>query len=163
EIDKVNKVHGEAAYGLLSALVKNKAGLNPPADLSERLEAAIGICGLQFNSKADERELYQADTGIYLVAMFLGDFIDAYRADHARFGTGVGVKKGKKGEALDVVPLRPWKSDAKRLEAALKQLVANSKTTPIDEKVKKFEPYAQKFLTEISFHRPVLEQYDRPG
>jgi hypothetical protein len=159
EIDKVNKVNGPVAYGLLKVLARNKEALNPPASLTERMEAAIGICNLKFNSKAEPRELYQPDVGLYLTGLFMADFVNAYRADFPRFGSGLVLKKGKKDAEATAIPVQPWKTHAKRLETAFAKLVENSKTTPVDEKCKKFESACKNILKQMQDHKAV-EPFD---
>ncbi len=76
-------------------------GLTPPASISERLEAAIGLCQLQSNL-ADN---YQPDYAAHAVGLFLVDLAKEYND-----------KRGAKGGEIKPYP---WKWWAGRLEAAL--------------------------------------------
>ncbi len=107
---KKSEVHGAALYGLLK--VVGKEGLNPPAALSEKIEAAIGLAVL----KTDIRH-YQPEYGLYALALAELEVVNAYRQDHAAF----------KGGFVRKVPMQPWKAHAKRFLDAHEEMVKNAK------------------------------------
>jgi hypothetical protein len=109
------KVEGPVAYHLLRVLAGGKDGLSPPPSLTEKAEAAIGVCLL----KSKEVEDYQPEAGIYLVGKFLVEFAQEYQKDHPR------IAKGIKDKELKRVPLYPWKAYAERLRIVLDGLQAN--------------------------------------
>src|SRR5262249_35198422 len=70
---KAGKIEGLAVLGLLHGLAPaGKGASKTPSTplewiiLTERLEAAIGVCQLQFDSKVDPQSLYQHELGVYL-------------------------------------------------------------------------------------------------
>ncbi len=138
---KDGKVEVAAALTLLRALAGGKDGLSPAPSLTERAEAAIGVC--KFKTK--ELDDYQPEAGIYLVGQFLLDFAAEYRKDYGSF---VGKKEDRK------IPKLPWKSYAERLETALKELKSN---TPLDRKV------ADKLNTLLAGSKDILAPMSKHG
>jgi hypothetical protein len=105
------ETRGLAAHGLVRVLVSGKDALDPPTTLSERIEAAIGLCQM----KAEIDPQAQADLVVGLVGKTLVEFAQKYRDDQAVFAA---KEPGR-------VPLLPWKFHAERLKQALKDLQAN--------------------------------------
>jgi hypothetical protein len=115
-------------------------GLTPPASLSERLEAAIGLCQLQTNL-ADG---YQPDYAAHAVGESLVELVKAYNQKR-------GAKPG------EIKPY-PWGLWAARLEAALQGWKeANPKgATPSGEYIEKFaDKYKTVLLTVRKEQTPV--------
>jgi hypothetical protein len=108
------KVQVPVALGLLKVLAPEANGLAPSSSLSEKSEAAIGLCRL----KAGAIEQYKPEAAVYLVGKFLVEFAQKYKEDSSNF---IGVAKDRKP------PLLPWKYHAERLEQALKELQKNAK------------------------------------
>lgn len=124
------KVDTPAAYALLTVLAPGKAGLRPPPSLSEKCEAAVGVCNL-LGAKENKVgmnliEEYQPDVGVYLVGQFLVEFTKEYIKDYQVFGG-----KAKEGK----VPMLPWKVEATRLEQGLKTLLETTKESPVAPKL----------------------------
>jgi hypothetical protein len=106
------KVQLPVALTLLSVLAPEKNGLAPSSSLTEKGEAAIGLCRI----KGGVFEQYQPDAALYLIGRFLVEFATKYREDAINFG---GKVKGERP------PLLPWKYYSERLEQGLKELQAN--------------------------------------
>jgi hypothetical protein len=107
-------VEGPVAPTLLKVLVKG--GLNPPASLHEKVEAAIGVCNMKYSLKTMPD--YYPDAAIYLVGETVLEFTDAYMQDYGQFGVKGPARK---------LPRLPWATECKNLEKALKALKDNAK------------------------------------
>jgi len=105
-VDKTG-VKVPVALGLMKVLAPEKNGLAPTSSLTEKGEAAIGLC--RMNAKDFER--YKPEATVYLVGKFLVEFATKYREDEPNFG-------GKTNRP----PLLPWKYYAERLEQSLLEL-----------------------------------------
>jgi hypothetical protein len=102
-----------------------KGGLDPTPSLSERVEAAIGICQMKINRISD----YQPEVGFYLVAQLTHDFGVAYNKDLALWRA-----------AKDTRPHElHWRIHSKRLETAIKDMIVNTRGHPIAPKVKELD------------------------
>jgi hypothetical protein len=112
-----NKVEGPIAPTLLRVL-SPKGGLDPAPGLSERLDAAVGICQLNYAKSPT----YQPETGVYLVGALVKDFAMAYNKDLA---------KNPKQHELH------WKIKAKLMELALTNLTKNAKNHAVAPHAKK--------------------------
>jgi hypothetical protein len=120
------KIEGPIVPTLLKVL-SPKGGLDLAPDLSERLEAAIGVCQMNLKYAGE----YQGELGLHLVAMFVADFARAYNQDFSE--TGPDTKKPRRWE---------WRVQSKRLEEALKDMTKNAKGQPYAAKAKELEDYA---------------------
>jgi hypothetical protein len=87
-----------------------KSDLEPAPNMAEKVEAAIGICHMKYKNV----DAYQPEIGVYLVGQFLADFMNEAIKDSGP------ISNGK-------IAAMHWRVDAKRLELALKDLVANAK------------------------------------
>jgi len=141
-VDK-NVVKVPVAQGLLRVLAAERNDLAPLPSLTEKAEAAIGLCRIQPTAI----EQYQPEASVYLVGKFLLDFAREYRKDEPNFG----------GKA-DRPPLLPWKSYADRLQKALKAM-QEAKGPPPDaaykEKLKKLVEYSFPLLELMKHHQPI--------
>ncbi len=102
------KVDAPIAPTLLRVLAP-KSGLTPAPGLHERIEAAIGVCQIRIGEVQD----YQPELGVHLVGSLLVDYMTEYNKDL------VDIKNGKQ-------PYTHWRINARRLEMALDDLVANT-------------------------------------
>jgi hypothetical protein len=109
---KTQKIDGPVVYELLRVL-SSKPVLDPPPSFEEKLEAAIALCQLKIDPRAD----YHPDVAIHRVGRFVIDFVKEYQKDFNQF-TGAKTKTRK-------APLIPWKVQSERLQYALKKLVEN--------------------------------------
>ncbi len=166
-------IHGAAVYSLLRVLppdswhtkADNKNGLYPLPSLTERLEAALGILNLKFDSaKTDPSGLYRPELGIYLAGLFLADFIDGPQGYRADFKVFFGSKDRK--------PAILWKVHAERLKTALKNLQDNAsknfKDNPdakeflkINKKAQYLADVTRKPLEEMAKHERIADAIDR--
>jgi hypothetical protein len=124
-----NKVEGPIAPTLLRVL-SPKGGVEPAPGLSERIDAAVGICQLNYAKSPT----YQPETGVYLVGALVKDFATAYNKDLA---------KNPKQHELH------WKIKAKLLEQALKDLTKNAKNHAVAPHAKKVADGATPLLKSI--------------
>lgn len=103
---------GLVAPTLLRVLTKK--GLQPPASLNEKIEAAIGLCYLEYPWMPE----YQPELAIYFVGRTLVEFTNEYNKDWQFFTLD---NKGKQP------PYIGFKADGKRFEAGLKKLEENTR------------------------------------
>jgi hypothetical protein len=147
---KDGKVQLPVAQALLRTLAHGKEGLSPPPSLTEKCEAAIGVCKM----KAKLLEDYQPEAGLYLVGRFLDELITEYTKDFPRFGA-----KGK--GAVKHIPVLPWKLEADRLQKALKELETNLMAgTPTHAKALKLAEAAKNSLGGMASHLQVDQPRD---
>jgi hypothetical protein len=111
---KTLKAH--VAHALARVLVGDKSGMTPPASLSERLEAAIGLCQMKAEIEANRDAIVrlQPELVVGLVGKTVNELAQAYQQDFPH----IDLKGGK-------VPRLPWKVYAERMDNALKELQAN--------------------------------------
>src|SRR5262245_25112056 len=103
---------GLVAPTLLKVLTKN--GLQPPTTLHEKIEAAIGLCYLEYPWMPE----YHPDVAVHLVSKTFVDFVSEYTKDH-----GVFAVEGKSKQ----LPHYAFKADGKRFDLAFKKLEENAK------------------------------------
>lgn len=115
----LTKITAPIAYHLLRVLAAPDPDVHPPFTLSEKCEAAIGVC----QTKSKTVDSYRVDVALFLVGNLLVEFLSEYRTDYVYFGGKDKEKEGKK------VPLVAWKFQADRLQRALLDLKSN---TPMD-------------------------------
>jgi hypothetical protein len=101
---KMVQVEGLVAPTLLKVLAKD--ALNPPTTLHEKIEASIGLLNMKISNMPD----YNPDLATYLVGRTLLEFMAEYNRDLQNF---VGANKK--------VPFVAWKTESRRLEAAVAQ------------------------------------------
>jgi hypothetical protein len=124
-----NKVEGPIAPTLLRVL-SPKGGLVPEPGLPERVEAAIGVCQLNYAKSPN----YYPETGFYLVGTLVKDFCTAFNKDLA---------KNPK------LPEMTWRIQAKRLELALKDLTKYAKNHTHEAHAKKVADNATLLLKSV--------------
>jgi hypothetical protein len=129
------KVDGPIAPVFLRVLAP-KNSFDVPPGLTEKIEAAIGVCQIKYASNANNNGFkgpavpdYQPEIGVYLVGRLIHEFATEYNKDL------VDIRANKPA-------MIHWRYQAKRLEAALKDLSANAKGHAIDAKVKSLEKAA---------------------
>ncbi len=121
------------AYHLLKIANGGTPTVGPPFTLSERVEAAIGLCNLKIGDpqlKAANAPQLNADLTTYVVANTVYDFITEYTKDYGIFKT-----PPKNKDDAPIVPRLPWRSYAARLDKGLEDLGGNLKGTPAGKKV----------------------------
>jgi hypothetical protein len=109
-IKKAGKVEGAVAPTLLKVLVKGKGGLQPPASLHEKIEAALGLCMMKHANMPE----YNPEIAAYLIGQTLVEFVGEYNKDLANIVT----KKTLPGHA--------FKADANRFLVGLKEFAKNA-------------------------------------
>ena len=92
--------------------VWTKDGLEPPASLQEKIDAAHGLCAMKYPFVPE----YNPDVAVYLIGKTLDEFIGEYKRDYANF-------KGPDRR----LPRIAWKTESKRFETGLKDLAENAK------------------------------------
>ncbi len=143
--DAQAKVEGPVAYGLVRVLLPGKDGLDPEPSLSEKCEAALGLCRMKNNAIPD----YDPNVGVVLVGQCLVDFTREYRKDLIRI-TG----KDKKPAVM------PWKTYAERFKQGLKDLVGNTKeTAPANANALRLEQSCSGFWPSIQAYKD-LDNYN---
>ena len=114
-IKKLKKVEGPVAPTLLKVLVKGKGGLQPPASLSEKIEAAHGLCYMKHANMPE----YNPDVAAYLIGQTVVEFVSEYNQDLVNFRVAAVNK---------TLPALPFKVDANRLLVGLKEFAKNPNT-----------------------------------
>jgi hypothetical protein len=121
---KKKQVEGPAAYELLRVLVKGKGAYQPPPSLSERVEAAIGLCRLKDTAGDGD---YDPSLAVYAVGLCFADYATEYKTDYTNL---VGRKDQKAPKEGSKIPTMPWRILSERFKYAIKDLVANTSKTP---------------------------------
>lgn len=117
---------------LLLRVLSPKSDLDPPPSLAEKVEAAIGVCQIKYKNVPD----YQPEVGVYLVGQLLHEFVTAGSKD-------VGpINNGKPAEML-------WRTNAKRLELALKDLAVNAKGNTVESRAKDLDREGVSLLKQL--------------
>ena len=124
---------GAAAHTLLNVLAGT---LQPPATVSEKVEAALGLCNMKYPNMPE----YEPQIAIYFIAKALDEFAVDYSKDWVNF-TAAGANKK--------LPYLAYMGDAKRLKAGLKELSANT-PNPHSKAAKELEAAALPVLEKIS-------------
>ncbi len=114
---KTGAAEGLVAPTLIKVLTKD--ALKPDPSLQEKISAAIGLCNMK--GEWIDSAGYNPDVATYLVGRTLSEFLSEYSTDYVNFG--VAVKENRKP------PLLYWKTESKRLEAALKDYAVQLKGT----------------------------------
>jgi hypothetical protein len=105
-IDK--KLDGLVAPTFIRVIAK-AGGLQPAPTLQEKIEAALGLCAMQYPNMPE----YNADLGVYFVGQTMLEFVNDYSKDWLNFTNGGAGKK---------LPKIAYKTEAKRFQTGLKQL-----------------------------------------
>jgi hypothetical protein len=131
-------------------LADGKGSLSPPPTMSERMEAALGLCQL----KADVPPRPRADLVVALVGKALVDFMQLYFSDQDNF-----IKN--KGERP---PLLPYKYYAERFKVALKDLQANlpANATAARQQLQAVEKAAAPVLDSIRNRKRIADAAREP-
>jgi hypothetical protein len=104
-------MNGAIAPTLLKVLTPG--ALEPEATLQEKVDAAVGLCAMDYANMPD----YQPEVAVYLVGRTIMDFVEDYQKDVPNLGA-VGKK----------LPANlPWRHDGRRLQQGLTQLMDNAK------------------------------------
>jgi hypothetical protein len=103
-------MHAAVPHALLRVLTNGKDALTPPASLSEKYEAALGLC----RTRAKLLPRYKPELAIALVGQFLVDYCKVYTKDADHFGKAT------------FIPLLPWRANAEQLKEAMKDFAANA-------------------------------------
>jgi hypothetical protein len=157
DVSQRTSVDGVGIYPLLSVLAdpKNKNALNPPPSLTEKLEAAIGICNMRILG-ADPLSLYQPDVSVYLVGQFMEEFIAEYRKDQSKFSTDKALKPAILWKAH---ALRFWdakyKDTGKENAGALDNLIQQTAKSPAANKSAKL------LLDTVRTHLEAMRNHDK--
>jgi hypothetical protein len=143
-------VKAPIAYALLRVLAGGKDGLTPAPSLSEKLEAAIGVC--QMKSDPAVSPQYQPDLGVALVGKTLFEFIQRYKADQPYFPA-----KGVPGK----VPELPWKAYAERLRQALKEFHDNlpAANAAARKRVQSLQATTNDLFNLINRHKAIVDEF----
>jgi hypothetical protein len=102
---------GLVAPTLMKVLVKG--ALQPEPTIQEKIEAALGLCAMDYTNMPE----YQPELAVYLVGQTVVEFAREYSKDRPNFV----LDKGKKP------PFVAWKTEAKRFQAGLIQLKDNAR------------------------------------
>jgi hypothetical protein len=135
-LDK-GSVQGPVAYELLRVLLKKgEAAYKPPTTLAERVEAALGLGMLKdanANIPHDLDIVYDPSMTVYAVGLCFHDFMSEYSREYL----GSKLVDRKKLTAIgegSKIPTIPWRIYNHRFKAAAKELVDNTKGTPVQAK-----------------------------
>ena len=115
-LKKEGKVEGPAAFELLQILVKGEGEITPAPSLSERVEAAIGLCYLQYpyGDNIDYID-YDPSVAIYGIGLCFLDFANEYSRDFVNLNNR--NKKGEKANTKE--PVMAWRIQAERFKAGM--------------------------------------------
>ncbi len=140
-LDK-GSVQGPVAYELLRVLLKKgEAAYKPPTTLAERVEAALGMGMLKdanANIPHDLDIVYDPSMTVYAVGLCFHDFMSEYSREYL----GSKLVDRKKLTAIgegSKIPTIPWRIYNHRFKAAAKELVDNTKGTPVQAKAVQLE------------------------
>lgn len=101
---------GLVAPTLMKVLVKGQ--LSPEPSLSEKIEAALGLCNMKYKDMPE----YIPELGVHLVGATLVEFTNEYNKDFVKFA------------AARAQPYVPFRADANRFKSGLAQLRASAPT-----------------------------------
>lgn len=135
DLKKKGQVEGAVAPTLMRVLIKK--GIEPEASLSEKVEAAIGVCNL----KCDPMATYQPEMGVYLVGRFLDEYIRAYAGDYSN------LVKGAKPPPI------AWRIQSERLRIALDNMEKNNQGGAYKAQAERIARSGKDYLTLISGHK----------
>lgn len=131
-IDKPQKLAGQVAPTLLRVLADGV--LEPAPSLSEKVEAALGLCEMKYPNMKE----YNPQVSIYLVGRTIEQFMKEYNKDWAKFTlTGEGRR----------LPYLAWKHDSRRLMASLDEMAKNAKDADVQKNVSLLKKNADAVLS----------------
>src|SRR5262249_11031349 len=142
------ELKGLAAYQLLRVLVKGKGAYDPPPSLSERVEAAIGLCQLK---DPDRDADYDPSVAVYAVGLCFLDFVSEYKKDYVNLTVRTKDPKASK------VPANCWRIQSARFKQATEDLRVNTKNTPAQANAQKLARDVGKIADSIITYGPVEE------
>jgi len=145
-LKKDGEVKGPVAYELLKVLVKGKDAYDPPPLLSERVEAALGLC--QLKDPLGDLD-YDPSLAVCAVGLCFYDFAKEYSEDYVNF---VGRKDFKNPAKESKISNLPWRIQSERFKQALSDLVANTKGTPAQANAAKLYSEASKMTDTMRFY-----------
>jgi hypothetical protein len=121
-IKRDGKARGAVAPTLLKALTKT--GMQPETGIQEKIAAALGLAQMRYLWPLENRGAheYRADLAVYLVGNFIEEFAKAYNAQWANLNPKNPTFK---------MPSVAWRIQAKKLELAIKDMVANANPSPL--------------------------------
>jgi hypothetical protein len=137
------------ALALLQVLAPEKNGINPPTSMSEKAEAAIGLCTMRAveRSKVVRFESYQPEAAIYLVGKFLTEFGELYQTDEPNLAKGSTIPT-----------LLPWKNYADKLISALQEMQERTPAgAAYSANLDKLVESGKRLLGDIRIHRRIDE------
>ena len=150
---KIETVEGAVAPTLLRVLVTD--GLQPPASMQEKIEAAVGLCSMKYPDLLK----YEPEIAVYHVGRTLAEMVSEYNKDYANFGAKDKTRK---------LPMIAWMTESKRLELGLKDMVkasgGNKKAMDLEKMfnpvLKRMQKYDAPNLDRAEYNR--LEQQNLP-
>jgi hypothetical protein len=145
-------VEGPAAYELLRVLVKTgKDAYDPPPSLSERVEAAVGLCQLKDpGGDAD----YDPRMAIYAVGLCFLDYATEYANDYLKFSER--YEKNPKGADTTKIPKMPWKIQSERFKQGAKEFVTDApKGSTAQKNAQRLERDLSKIADSMKAYKPV--------
>ncbi len=117
------KMHAPVGHWLMVVAAGDKSGLSPPPTLTERVEAAIGLCRMRSKLVPS----YQSKLGAYLVGHVVVDFVEEFKKDQDLFTQEISkTLPNGKSVTVRVPPRLPWRYYSARLYAALEDLEKNA-------------------------------------
>jgi hypothetical protein len=145
-----DKADGPVAASLLYYAMGGPLKNGPKLTMSERLEAALGVCNLKSSSVPS----YNVPLAVHVVTKCVLDFALEYQGDYSYF------KANPKAESRKGQAKMPWKYDAVRLMAGLDALAANaSRDDPSGvQAANKLKQIAQGPLELIARHAAVTDE-----
>lgn len=149
-LKRLERKDGLVAPTLMKVLAK-KGGIQPPPDLQEKVEAALGLCILEYPKMPE----YLPEPAIYLVGQTMVEFVNEYNKDWGNF-TAVGADKK--------TPYLAWKTEGRRFEAGLKKMAENAEGNPAAAKaVTDLKKESKAILDKIIAHnlvdQPVVQNF----
>jgi hypothetical protein len=114
---------GLVAPTLMKVLVKGE--LRPEPSMSEKIEAAVGLCNMKYPNMPE----YNPHVAVFLVGQTLVEFTSEYNKDLAKFAVAGANKK---------VPFLPFRADSNRFKLGLAAMVANYPKEPKHAAGRKF-------------------------
>lgn len=137
------KAQGAAVHTFMRVLTDD--GMSPSASLTEKIEAALGICQIKSPPPSD----YDSQLGIFLVSKFLVEYANDYQNDYPNFKAA-----GR--------PKHPWRFHGERLRQGL-QLQANNLNNYKDawkDRAQELVQAANPMFNDIKLHNTVTTSRD---
>jgi hypothetical protein len=161
------KVEGPVAHVLMRVLTGED--MNPSPWLSEKVEAAVGLCSM----RPEPGSLYQSDLALFLVTQFIvKEFSPAYNKDFDRFQDievypkPKPVPRGQRGpikKESRIIRAEPWKIHRERLMHALTLLEAAVPDAAAKKKVNNVYKHVNILLGPVLTVRLQIKQEEIDG